>query len=203
MAGGLGGAGKSTVLADQADVERSQYLTINPDDIKEHMAERGLVPEVEGLSPMETSDLVHEETSLIAKRLAARALSDGKNVIWDITMASQTSAQGRIDDLKEAGYTIKGIFVDIPVETSVRRAESRHRHGHEDYRYGTGHGGRYVPSNVIRENTDERWGSVNRRTFEEVKHEFDGGWALFDNGVDGRDPRLVASSSAQKRRETG
>ena len=41
----------------------SQYLMINPDDIKEEMARRGMVPEIEGLSPMEASDLVHEESS--------------------------------------------------------------------------------------------------------------------------------------------
>jgi hypothetical protein len=47
MVGGLGGAYKSTVLEKHAGIERSQYLTINPADIKEAMAERGLIPEVE------------------------------------------------------------------------------------------------------------------------------------------------------------
>ena len=42
IAGGLGGAGKSTVLSEQLGIDRSQYLTINPDDIKEKMARRGL-----------------------------------------------------------------------------------------------------------------------------------------------------------------
>ncbi len=39
IAGGLGGAGKSTVLEEYAGIDRSQYLTINPDNIKEEMAE--------------------------------------------------------------------------------------------------------------------------------------------------------------------
>jgi len=46
MAGGLGGAGKSTVLEKHAGIDRSQYLTINPDGIKEEMAKRGLIPEL-------------------------------------------------------------------------------------------------------------------------------------------------------------
>ena len=71
-----------------ADIDRSQYLTINPDNIKEELAKRDLIPKVEGLSPMEASDLVHEESSHIAKQLAMRAQADGKNVIWDITMSS-------------------------------------------------------------------------------------------------------------------
>lgn len=33
MAGGLGGAGKSTVLDERAGIDRSRYLTINPDGI--------------------------------------------------------------------------------------------------------------------------------------------------------------------------
>src|SRR5450755_5044969 len=77
MAGGLGGAGKTTILTGHAGIDLSQYLTINPDKVKEEMATRGLVPEVDGLTPMEASDLVHEESSHIAKRLARRAEADG------------------------------------------------------------------------------------------------------------------------------
>src|SRR5580658_1567504 len=58
IAGGLPGSGKTTVLAGHAGFDRSKYLTVNPDDIKEEMARRGMVPEVAGLSPMEASDLV-------------------------------------------------------------------------------------------------------------------------------------------------
>lgn len=193
MAGGLGGAGKTTVLEQHAGLDRSQYLTINPDGIKEEMAERGLVPEVEGLSPMEASDLVHEESSYIAKRLARRAIDDGKNIIWDITMSSTESTEDRLDALSRAGYTSAGIFVDIPVEESIRRADERHRRGHEDYREGIGLGGRYVQPEVIRSQADPEWGSLNRRTFEEVKDRFST-WGLYDNSVRGREPLLVASS---------
>ena len=38
VAGGLGGSGKTTVLATNAEIDLSQYLMINPDDIKEEMA---------------------------------------------------------------------------------------------------------------------------------------------------------------------
>src|ERR1700722_12667670 len=38
LAGGLTGAGKTTVLKEVADIDRSNYLTINPDDIKEELA---------------------------------------------------------------------------------------------------------------------------------------------------------------------
>jgi predicted kinase len=194
VAGGLGGAGKSTVLSRHAGIDLSQYLTINPDDIKEEMARRGLIPEVGGLTPMEASDLVHEECSHIAKRVARRAEADGKNIIWDITMSSRESTERRITDLRADGYSVDGIFVDIPVDTSVRRADARHREGYNDYLAGTGLGGRYVPAELIEAQADPDWGSKNRKTFEEVRHLFDH-WSRYDNSVDGRPPTLAQTDS--------
>jgi len=194
VAGGLAGAGKTTVLEKHAAVDRSQYLTINPDDIKAEMAKRGMVPKVDGLSPMEASDLIHEESSYVARQLATRAKADGKNVIWDITMSDRAKTEKRIEELRTAGYgQINGIFVDIPIDVSVHRADARHREGEEDYRSAKGLGGRYVPPEIITAQADERWGCQNRRTFEEVKDQFDH-WARFDNGVDDRDPIRVEAS---------
>ena len=194
IAGGLCGAGKTTVLDDYAGIDRSQYLTISPDDIKEELARRGLIPEIEGLSPMEASDLVHNESSYIARQLAMRAKADGKNVIWDITMSSRQSTEQRIDELREAGYKqIDAIFVDIPVEVSIRRADARHREGEDDYRSGKGLGGRYIPPEAITAQADSEWGSKNRKAFEELKTKFDN-WTRFENGVDGLKPIRVAAS---------
>ncbi|MGH3276673.1 MAG: zeta toxin family protein [Streptosporangiaceae bacterium] len=110
IAGGLGGAGKSTVLSGHAGIDLSRYLTINPDDVKVVMARQGLIPVVENLSPMEASDLAHEESSYLAKRIAHRVIADGKNVIWDITMSTRASTEGRIDELQAAGYSVAGIL---------------------------------------------------------------------------------------------
>ncbi len=193
IAGGLPGAGKTTVLTEQAGIDLSQYLMINPDTVKEEMAKRGLIPDVGGLSPMEASDLVHEEASHIAKQLALRAQADGKNVIWDITMSSLEKTQMRIENLRVAGYAkVDGIFVDIPIEVSVRRADARHRDDHERYRAGEGLGGRCIPPEVIRAQADDKWGSVNRRTFEGIVSSLDA-WSRYDNSVDGRPASLVAS----------
>lgn len=198
LAGGLPGAGKTTVLDHHAGIDRSQYLTINPDEIKSEMAARGMIPEVAGLTPMEASDLVHEESSYIAKQLALRAMPDGKNVIWDITMASRESTERRIGDLRVAGYfQVEGIFVDIPVDVGIHRSDARHRDGCDRYRAGHGPGGRFVPAEVISSQADPDWGSRNRRTFEQVKPQFDA-WSLCDNSVDGRPPVLVDSGSREE-----
>jgi len=184
IAGGLGGAGKSTVLRGPAHIDQSRYITINPDDIKEEMVRRGLVPDVAGLSPMEASALVHEESSHIANLLAKLAYAERKNVIWDITMSSRGSVQRRIEELRAAGYrNIRGVFVDIPLEKSVERALARHRRG-----LSTPNGGRYVPPAVIRKNASSRASSANREVFDALRRLFDA-WELYDNS--GKAPRRV------------
>jgi predicted kinase len=197
LAGGLPGAGKTTVLREFAGIDLSQYMMINPDVIKEEMAKRGLIPDVIGLSPMEASDLVHEEASHVAKRLASRAESDGRNIIWDFTMSKTSTIADRIDSLRSAGYArIDGVFVDIPVEVSVQRADDRHRKGHDEYRAGIGLGDRYIGEATILKHADSSWGSGNRKNFEELKPKLDG-WSMFDNSVDGRAPVLVESHAAR------
>jgi predicted ABC-type ATPase len=197
IAGGLGGAGKSTVLDQHAGIDQSQYLKINPDDIKEHLASRGLLPELDGVTPMEASDLAHEESSYIAKQLARRAREQGINITWDITMSSLESTEKKIEELRASGYEqIVGVFVDIPIETSVARAEARHRAGHELYRAGEGFGGRLVRPELIYDQADSEWGSQNRRTFESLKHRFDS-WSIYDNSVEDRAPLLIERSSNQ------
>jgi predicted ABC-type ATPase len=194
IAGGLGGAGKTTVLSQFAGIDRAKYVTANPDDIKEEMAKRGMIPEVDGLSPLECSQLVHAESSLIAGSLAKRAYAERRNIIWDVTMSRYESVARRIGDLREAGYTnILGVFVDIPASKSVERAQNRHREGMEDYRNGRGHGGRHLsPDLILRQQTDDGQ-TINRKVFEALKPKFDR-WMVFDNGVDGRDPVLIESS---------
>ena len=208
VAGGLSGAGKTTVLSNHPEIDRSNYLTINPDNLKEEMARRGMIPEVEGLSPMEASELVHEESSYLARQLAIRAQADGKNLIWDITMSDQTKTGQRITDLREAGYTkVDALFVQIPIETSLRRTESRYWADQDKWFSGEGFGGRLIPPEVILRQADEEWGSGNRKTFEALKGVVNN-WEIQDNSVDGCSATLVDRSKAEevassKRKEQG
>jgi predicted ABC-type ATPase len=198
VAGGLSGAGKTTVLSNHPEIDRSNYLTINPDNLKEEMARRGMIPEVEGLSPMEASELVHEESSYLARQLAIRAQADGKNLIWDITMSDQTKTERRITDLREAGYTkVDALFVQIPIETSLRRTESRYWADQDKWFSGEGFGGRLIPPEVILRQADEEWGSGNRKTFEALKGIVNN-WEIKDNSIDGCSATLVDRSKAEE-----
>lgn len=199
MSGGLGGAGKSTVLGKFANIDTSQYATVNPDDIKEIMAEKGLVPKIPHLSPMESSPLVHEEASDISKRLAFELMRLGKNVIYDITMSSKGSTQSKIESLKRNGYTVEGIFVDIEPETSIDRAAIRHRHGYDAYKEGIGFGGRILPTAItLAQKPDENstsW-SKNRDIFNDLaSNETTFSRArVYDNNTNNVDPKLVSDS---------
>jgi predicted ABC-type ATPase len=191
MAGGLPGAGKTTVLTRYADIDLSQYLVINPDTIKEEMAHRGLVPQIAGLTPMEATELVHEEASALAKRLATRAQADGRNITWDFTMCNAETTSNRIESLQASGYSaVRGVFVDVGIDDSVKRADARHREGYEQYRAGQGPGGRFIPEELIRAQADPDWGSRNRANFEQLKDKFSA-WSLYDNS--GLAPVLTAA----------
>lgn len=90
--------------------------------------------------------------------------------------------------------------VNIDIPEAKRRADDRHRRGHEEYRAGIGFGGRYVPPEVTDGQADPEWGTRNRSTFEQVKHRFMA-WAVYDNPVTGRDPVFVDSGPGGKREE--
>lgn len=197
FSGGLSGAGKTTVLEQYAGVDLERYFVLNVDDIKELMAQRGMVPEVKGLSPMEASTFVHVEATHIAKILLDMAKAEKKNVLRDVTMAGAgngaTTAKERVDELIEAGYTVDSVFVDIPVALSQQRVLSRHRKGMEEHAAGKGLGGRYVPLGVVKENAPKEgspYMSSNRQVFEDLKPLF-GNWRIYDNSVNGRAPELI------------
>ncbi|MBM0201896.1 zeta toxin family protein [Micromonospora sp. STR1s_5] len=197
VAGGLGGAGKTTTLRDHAGINPDDYFTINPDDIKEELARRGMIPEVPGhpdLSPMERAALVHYESGRIADLVADMAYRDRRNLIWDITMSSPRVLEDRLAELQQHGYSeATAVFVDIPVETSVARALDRYRRGVDAWHRGEGFGGRYVPPDVIRGQRGRGGRTINRETFDQLRDRF-ARWSVYDNSVHGRPPQLVDAS---------
>ncbi|QDH91732.1 hypothetical protein SEA_PHRAPPUCCINO_57 [Mycobacterium phage Phrappuccino] len=178
IVGGLPGSGKSTVLDNHAEIEgvgpvKGNFLRIDPDYFKEQMGKRGMTPQIEGLSPLETAALIHDESTDLAHRLAHRAYQEGTNVAWDGTL--RYPGTDKIEDFKKHGYTPHGIFVDLPLDASVQRAQERYRRGHEGYVAGTNPlGGRLVPEDYIRSSASPQPGfnSINRKNFEDMRAHF-------------------------------
>jgi hypothetical protein len=85
----------------------------------------------------------------LAKRVALRAMTDGRNLILDMSMASVHAVTPWLAALRSAAYAITGVFADLTIEEAIRRSDAAHRRGEEDYRRGRGHGGRYIPAEAI------------------------------------------------------
>ena len=177
LSGGMGGAGKTTVLTRYLGMDTSQYITINPDDIKEIMAERGMIPTLRGLTPMECSTLAHQEASYISSIIMKRAIAEKRNIILDGTMASMKSMRRRTGQLRDGGYHMSAVFVDITPETSQKRATSRYQRGMSKYTTSReGQGGRILPASVNQGNTPEDPTRFRSRSAENLA-------ALYEDGT--------------------
>lgn len=187
ISGGLGGSGKTTILTRHTGVDLSQYVTLNPDDVKEEMIARGMAPEVEGLKPRETAALLHEESSMITKAIAREVYAEGKNVIWDITMNDRDKVFGRLTDLRGAGYSVRAVYVDVPSSVAKARALARWLRGDQKDELG----GRYVSPKLIG-SAETPTGNRNLDNFRMLAADraFDE-WELWDNTTTAR--RISAS----------
>lgn len=129
---GLPGAGKTTVLKKYENYHIDEYATISADDIKEIMAKEGMIPKIEGLTPMESSELIHEESSYLADILLNELSSKSTNIIYDFTCSSYDSANKRIKVLRANKYLTEDmqfVFVDIPLKIAKQRAIDRYVNG--------------------------------------------------------------------------
>ncbi|MFY9932190.1 MAG: hypothetical protein WAK82_29690 [Streptosporangiaceae bacterium] len=149
IAGGLPGADKEAALSE-GGVDPDQYLTVSIDKVLAQMAAAQLIPESDGLSPLERSGPVHAEAQYLAKRVALRALMDGRNLILDVSLASWRAAESWTYALRFADYAVAAVFADISIDEAVRRSGEAHRLGEEEFRLGLGYGGRRIPAEAIR-----------------------------------------------------
>lgn len=194
MAGGLPGAGKTSVLRGQAD----HLMPIDPDEMKAELIAAGGLPDVPGgehLSPMELSTVLHLESSWLADQLLRRAAAEGIDVLIDATMGEQAAPRSRIELLQQHGYSIRGMFVDVDVDTSLRRTQERYRRAMRRWAAGQGPGGRPVPPQFIEQSRRAPGEpTANRQVFEMLAAMgmFDAGWEVHDNNGDA--PRLLAQS---------
>lgn len=196
ISGGLGGAGKTTVLSKYAEIELNDYITVNPDDLKEVFAEKGMIPRVKGLTPMDANPLVHEEASYLSKIILKKLQNRKKNVVLDITMSNYASVEKKVVEFKESGYEeIEAVFVDIQPDTSAIRADMRYQIGLEEYSKGNGYGGRLLPKHITnnQRTTNPQYNSVNAEVLVQANENqlFTKEPIIFDNDVNGREPIQV------------
>lgn len=200
FSGGLSGAGKTSTLAKHIDL--NQYAQVNSDDFKEILAEKGMIPNIKGLSPLECSTLVHEESSYLADRFLSIMMKHRKNIIFDSTLKTTSTLEKKLamaDRIRQnnpigdayTGDNVSVVFVDIDIDTTKQRTLSRYKNGHTRWLNAEKDntkefGGRYIPNTVI-ENCrplDVKKSSRNRETVETIMHnkeKYPFKFAIFDN----------------------
>lgn len=200
LSAGLPGAGKTTVLKKIPEVDLNDYAMINADDIKEKLIEKEMIPEIKGLTPLETAGLIHEESSKIADQLQIALAKQGKNVIYDMTSKSRKSVERRLSVFRNNGYQLEDttmVFVDIEIETSKSRALDRYKDGLNRYIRKEDHlGGRYIPNQVYNEcmPTWESSTSRNQEVFRTIQMDksFPIKTIEYNNNVYGKEPIRVS-----------
>ena len=165
------GAGKSTAqdaLIAQTRTDPGHWLSINPDDFKDELLVKALadgsydgylVPDEvrkleaagEKFYPRELAALVHNESSILAKKAIRDALDRGDNIIIDGTLSGEKNARAQLDALQAAGYDVKIADVETTQAVSEARTLGRWERGYLEAENGTATGrdaelgGRWVP----------------------------------------------------------
>jgi len=155
--GGSAGSGKSTFLNKNAPYMQSDKIwKIDADEV------RAKLPEYKGWNAPAT----HEETQDIVKELLDEFDQPCKHdLLYDGTMSNAKKYNPIIKRLKQLGYKVFLVFMDIPKEIAIERALGRFRdnNGHEaEY-------GRFVPISVI-----DDFFRTGDDAFQQLKKEVDG-----------------------------
>jgi hypothetical protein len=175
---GMPGAGKSTAAQDLKD--SPNVITIDPDTIKTYMKEFD-----GGLG----ASVVQRESGDIADKLMLLATERRMNIVIDGTMKTpgtmiaklEDGALGKMAAFKDKGYRVETRFVDVNVDESIQNTVTRFAKDFKEKGQG-----RYVPTSFSRQLSDEKYGTLPRRSFELAKATTFRGKPLIDAWTDTR-----------------
>ncbi len=80
-------------------------MIVSVDTVLNEMAAQGMIPAMSGLSPLKAADLAHAEAQFLVMRAALRAITDGRNLLLDISMAFLCGTGRGIDGPDMAGFS--------------------------------------------------------------------------------------------------
>ena len=120
--GGGPGSGKSYVRENQADNLKlprdDESVTVDPDEIKKSL------PEYDPKNPSP----VHEESSALGKRITELAWENGYNTLIDGTGdGSVKKMREKIQQARDAGCTVNGVYVFTDIENAIVQNYARDR----------------------------------------------------------------------------
>ncbi len=144
-----GASGLARQLFPGPDPGRPAYLVLDPHAVEQALAQRGLIPEVAGLAPLEAVYLVQREVGRIMALVLGRAIGDRRNVLVADDMTGRGLTGERVRELRIGGYEVAGVFLGVSPGDALARGQRRHRADHERRRAGQGQGGRFIPPETI------------------------------------------------------
>ena len=173
---GVPASGKST-FSDPL-VEREGALLIDSDEAKKMLPEfsNGLL-----------AGAVHEESAAIADAAIKRAVVNRDNLVLPLVGKTMSNLQEKIGGLKEAGYEVNLIYVDLPVEKAIERTKARFRHT-----------GRLVPPDYL-----HKVGLKPRENYDKLKvtKEVDS-YEAWDNNVNKGDNPIPLEQGTRESKQT-
>lgn len=172
MTGGYPGAGKSSILKQK---DLSGYVQLDSDTIK------GLLAAADGIDRLtHEAAAYHAESNDVLQEAFARAIAQGYNVVLDHTMRDEGRMLSFVERFRSAGYDVKAVYADLPMEKAIHRAI-----------YRSVVEGRFVdPAYIVTH--DHR----NIRTLESLKQKVDA-WEHWNTDVSfGQPAKLVAKGGA-------
>lgn len=179
--GGGGASGKGTILARlkaSGDVRPHGAVEIDPDAIKAQLPEyKAIIAKGDGRAAM----VVHEESSMLAKRVLRAAQEGRRDIILDRTLGDEAKGLAELKALKEAGYEVRLFGVTVDPAQAVQRAVQRAERT-----------GRFVPIPALLK-AHKGFASAFEKYAEAVDHA-----VLFDNDVPKDAPAVqVAEKSGE------
>ncbi|KIQ83101.1 zeta toxin family protein [Bacillus cereus group sp. MYBK234-1] len=186
LLGGGSAAGKSSIgelVIKGYKLQKQNMIWIDPDKIKEKIPEYQDAMESEDIESMkQAAFLVHDESSDITMKLLKICMKRKLNFMYDGTMKNEVKYIKLIQQLRQAGFSIKAIIVDVPIKVALERSNMRFKVT-----------GRLVPEHII-EQSHMRVAT----TFSKIKDLIDC-YTLYDNT--GKEPEVFAFKESKRVKE--
>ncbi|EOO24753.1 hypothetical protein ICM_06465 [Bacillus cereus BAG1X2-3] len=186
LLGGGSAAGKSSIgelVIKGYKLQKQNMIWIDPDKIKEKIPEYQDAMESEDIESMkQAAFLVHDESSDITIKLLKICMKRKLNFMYDGTMKNEVKYIKLIQQLRQAGFSIKAIIVDVPIKVALERSNMRFKVT-----------GRLVPEHII-EQSHMRVAT----TFSKIKDLIDC-YTLYDNT--GKEPEVFAFKESKRVKE--
>ncbi|KAB2399922.1 MULTISPECIES: zeta toxin family protein [Bacillus cereus group] len=183
LLGGGSAAGKSSIgelVIKGYKLQKQNMIWIDPDKIKEKIPEYQDAMESEDIGSMKQATfLVHDESSDITMKLLKICMKRKLNYMYDGTMKNEVKYIKLIQQLRQAGFSIKAIIVDVPIKVALERSNMRFKVT-----------GRLVPEHIIEESHMRV-----ATTFSKIKDLIDC-YTLYDNT--GKEPEVFAFKESKR-----